>query len=413
MKQNKSYKFRIYPNKEQQVLFAKTFGSNRFVWNNALSYKNDLYNSRKEFYNKYDSIKDLSQIKKIDEYSWLKEVDSQSLQQTLFDLDLAFKSLYRKIKKGLPTSVRFKNRDSKQSYRTNNINNSIRVNFNDKRIKLPKLGFVKFKDKRQFIDNIKSTTISKTKTGKYFVSLLVEYDFESNKPNTINISKVFSADMSAKNFMISEEMEFENQRFYRNSERRLRIRQRRLSNKVKGSNNRIKQKLRVASYHELITNRRRGFQRNLIHELITKFDVFCFEDLNTKGMQQFSKGLSKTVSLDFSWSEFLNFFEWKAFKHNKHFTKIDRWFPSSKMCSECGTINEDLKLSDRTYKCDCGLEIDRDINASRNIKKVGLDQLIDLGINLIKNSTDLMSESYACGDTMNDVSCSAQESTTL
>ena len=399
MKLNKSYKFRLYPNQQQRVLLDKTFGCNRFVWNNALSYRNDLYASRKEFYNKYDSIKDLKQVKDLDEYNFLKEVDSMSLQQTLIDLDQTFNNFFRKIKQGQKSSVKFKSKDSKQSYRTNNVNNNIQLNFNSKRIKIPKLGLVKFKDKRHFDYKIKSVTISKTKTNKYFVSILTEYEFKINKPTTINYNKVFSADMSAKQFMVSNEMEFENQKFYRNNERKLKIRQRRLSKKQKGSNNKLKSKLVVASLHEKIVNKRRGYQKNLVHYLTTKFDVFCFEDLNIDSMKQFNKGISKTVTLDFSWNEFLTFLEQKCNSTNKHFVKIDRWFPSSKMCSSCGTVKDELSLSQRTYNCICGLEINRDLNASINIKNEGLSQLLKIKkeYNLIKKPTDLMLESNALG----------------
>lgn len=400
MNYNKAYKFRIYPTNDQELLLNKTFGSCRFVWNNALSYRNDLFASRKEFYNKYDSMKDLASIKNITEYSWLKEVDSVALQQTLNDLDTAFNNFYRKRKQTKQkTSVNFKCKDNKQSYRTININNNIRLNFKTKRIKLPKLGLVRFRDLRTFEHKIKSATISKTKTSKFFVSLLVEYNFEPNKPMLVETGKVFSADMSAKNFMVSEEIEFENQKFYRNSERRIQIRQRKLSKKKKGSKNQLKHKHRIASTHEKITNKRKGFQRNLSHQLISQFDILCFEDLNMEGMKSFNKGLAKTVSMDFSWSEFLSFLEWKAFKHNKHFVKIDRWFPSSKMCSECGTIKENLELKDRTFKCECGFILDRDLNAARNIKQVGLNQLKqNEGDNLLKKPTGLMPESYAYGD---------------
>jgi len=208
-------------------------------------------------------------------------------------------------------------------------------------------------------------------------------------------------------------MEFENQKFYRKNERRLKIRQRRLSRKQKDSNNRKKERLNVARLHQKIVNKRRGFQWNLAYELTQRFDALIFEDLNIKGMQQFNKGLSKTVTLDFSFSEFLSNLEWKCFKENKHFVKIDKWFPSSKLCSSCGRIKQDLQLSDRQYICECGLNIDRDINASINIKNAGLNILKEKGINLLKNSTGLMPESYACGDMSVNIINSAQESSSF
>ena len=175
------------------------------------------------------------------------------------------------------------------------------------------------------------------------------------------------------------------------------------SKKAKGSNNRKKAKLKVARIYRDITNTRTGYQRNIANDLVKNFDALCFEDLNIEAMKKFNSGLSKTVSMDFSWSEFLTFVEWKCFKENKHFVKVSRWFPSSKMCNDCGTINEELKLSDRIFKCDCGHTDDRDLNAAKNIKAEGIKVLIkDKGVNLFKiNPTGLMPESYACGDIMN------------
>ena len=412
MKFNKAYKFRIYPTKDQEILIKKTMGSCRFIWNNVLDYRKGLYASRQKTYSKYDSIKELTTIKKIDGYEWLKDTDSIALQQSLIDLDTAYQNMFRKFKKDKKATVSFKSKNGKQSYRTINIKGSIRVSFGDKKIKLPKLGFVKFRDNRTFEDKIKSATIIQTITNKFFVSILTEFEFEPNLPMTVDPRRIFSADMSAKNMMVSEEMEFKNQKFYRKSERRLKIRQRRLSKKLRKSNNRGKEKLRIANFHEKIVNKRRGFQKNLAHLIVKGFDVLCFEDLNMEAMKKFNSGLAKTVSLDFSWSEFLNYITWLAFKYNKHLVKIDRWFPSSKMCSECGAIKEDLTLKDRTYKCDCGFVLDRDVNASRNIKKVGLSQLFNKGVSFLKKPTALMAESYACGD-MTEVTRSAQESTSF
>lgn len=265
MKQNKSYKLRIYPNKTQEELINKTFGSNRFIWNIVLDYKQKLYSSRKKFYGKYDSIKDIKLIKDLPDFSFLKEIDSVSLQQTLLNLDQAYQNFFRKLKQRQKTSIKFKSKHNKQTYRTLNNNNSIKIS--DKTIKLPKLGHIRFKDKREIKEKIKSATVSKTLTGKYFCSVLVEYNFEPNKPLVIDKSKVFSADMSAKQFMVSEEMEFENQKFYRTNERKLRIKHRRLSRKQKGSNNRQKQKRSLVSFYEQITNKRKGFQKNLFTDL--------------------------------------------------------------------------------------------------------------------------------------------------
>ena len=408
MKLNKAYKIRIYPNQQQKTVIEQTFGCTRFIWNQMLNYKRDLYAARQKSYSKFDSIKDIAEIKKIEGYEWLKDVDSIALQQSMVDLDIAYQNFF-KHSSGFP---KFKRKHGNGSYRTNNVNSNVEVNFSKKRIKLPKLGLVKFRDRRVFADKVRSVTVSTNATGQYFASILIEFEFEPKLPLDIADSKVFSADMSAKKFMVSGEIEFENQKFYRANERKLQIRSRRFSRTTTGSNNRNKARLNLARVHRDITNQRRGYQRNVANMLVKQFDVLCFEDLNIEAMKKFNSGLSKTVSMDFSWSEFLTFLEWKCLKENKHFVKISRWFPSSKMCNVCGSIKEDLTLNDRTYKCDCGNVADRDQNAAKNIKEAGLNQLQKLyeGVNLLNKPTGLMPESYACGDTMTEVTWSAQES---
>jgi len=372
MKQNKGYKFRIYPNKNQRVLIHKTFGACRFVYNQCLAYRKDLYSHTGKSISKFDLIKNFTEIKTIDEFAWLKEVDSDAIQQTIIDLDIAYNNFYRNIKQGEPTNLNFKSKKNpKNSYRTLRRDTTIRIE--NKKIKLPKLGFVKFKDDRTISPNekIKSATISRNNCNEYFVSILVEFEFEPNLPLEITEDKIFSADMSTKNLMVSSEMKFENQKFYRKKQRTLAIRQRRLSKKKKDSKNREKAKLRVARVNRDITNQRDGYQTHIAHKIVQNFDALCFEDLNIEGMKHFNSGLAKTVTLDFSWSSFLQRVEQQCFKHNKHFIKIGRWSPSSKRCSGCGVIKEDLTLNDRVFKCDCGHTEDRDINASMNIKKFG------------------------------------------
>jgi putative transposase len=324
------------------------------------------------------------------------------------NLDNAFQQFFKVKQSGFP---KFKSK--KNNHKSFRVPQHCQIDFKNKKIKIPKIDWIKFKDKRVFDSKIKSMTISKNSSNQYYVSILVEEELKQNLPKKIEELKVFSADMSAKDFLVSSEMEFENQKFYRKNERRLKIRQRRLSKKQKGSMSRSKERLKVAKFHQKIVNERKGYQWNLAHSLSKQFDALIFEDLNMKGMQQFNKGLSKTVTLDFSFSEFLSNLEWKCFKNNKHFVKIDRWFPSSKLCSKCGQLKEDLKLSDRQYICECGLNIDRDVNASINIKNAGINILKEKGINLLKNSTGLMPESYALRDMSVNVINSAQESSSF
>jgi len=393
---NKAYKIRIYPNKPQIDFIEKSFGICRFVYNSVLAYKIDSYKYGIK-YGAYDAIKDLTLIKKIEGYEWLQEVDSQVLQQSILNLDNAFIKFFKEKKVGFP---KFKSKHKTQdSFR---VPVGFKIDFENKKIKIPKIDWIKFKDKRIFDSKIKSITISKNKCNQYFASILVEEEFEVNLPKEVLDSKIFSADMSCKDFLVSSEMKFENQKFYRKNERRLKIRHRKFSKKKKGSKNFERSRMTLAKTYLNISNQRRGYQWNLCHELTSKFDLLIFEDLNIEGMRQFNKGISKTVTLDFSFSEFLTTLEWKCFKENKHFVKIGRFFPSSKLCSSCGQIKKDLTLADRIYICDCGLEIDRDLNAAINIKKEG--------INLLKNSTVIETESYACGNMSQDVNNSAQES---
>ncbi len=409
MKQNKSYKFRIYPNQKQRELISKTFGACRFVYNHCLAYKKDLYNHSKKSISKFSLIKDFKDIKDIEEFSWLKEVDASAIQQTIIDLDNAYNNFFRKLKQGELSNLNFKSKKNpKNSYRMTWVNNNIRIENN--KIKIPKLGLVKFKDDRTIPTNekIKSATISTNNCNEYFVSILVEFDFEPNLPTMVDENKIFSADMSAKEFMVSSEMKFENQKFYRKKQRTLSIRQRRLSKKMKDSKNKQKARLRVARVNRDITNKRNGHQTHLAHKIVQRFDVLCFEDLNIEGMKQFNSGLAKTVSLDFSWSSFLQRVEQQCLKHNKHFIKVDKWAPTSKLCSYCGVIKEDLTLNDRVFKCDCGHTEDRDINASKNIKLFGLDLLLQRGVNLLNKPTVIPTESHAFGY-MTEVTLSAEE----
>jgi len=353
MKINKSYKFRIYPNEIQKETFEKYFGVCRFVFNSVLTYKKDIYQKYGIRYSAYDAMKDFTEIKKIEGYEWLNEINSQIIQQEILNLDNAFQRFFKIKNISFP---KFKSKHKREnSFR---IPQFCKIDFENKRIKIPKIDWIKFRDKRVFNLKIKSITVSKNKCNQYFASILIEEEFEINLPKEIQESKIFSADMSCKDFLVSSEMKFENQKFYRENERRLKIRHSKFSKKKKGSNNFEKSRLILAKTYQNITNLRKGYQWNLAHELIQKFDVLIFEDLNIEGMKQFNKGISKTVTLDFSFSEFLTNLEWKCFKENKYFIKIDKYFPSSKLCSSCGQIKQDLNLDQRMYICDCGLVLD-------------------------------------------------------
>lgn len=432
----RGFKFRIYPNKEQKEYFEKVFNCTRFIYNFYLYEKTSFYlkskDSKEKPKFKYTSEKVLK-----DQYTFLKESDSTALQQERINLENAFTRFFqdcrnnnrtkfseKKISKLLrkeykdevskyvfltPDYPKFKKKsDNHKSFRT--VMN-FKVNQKEKTIKIPKCSPVKYRDKRTIEGNIKNITISVNPSGQYFATILAEdkYTFPTQIEN-VRESKVFSADMSAKNFMVSEDVKFENQKFYRSTQRRLKLQQRRLSRKEKGSKNKDKQKMIVAKHHQKVVDKRTGYQKNLAYDLSTKFDAVVLEDLNIKGMQQFSKGLSKTVTQDFSWYDFTTWVDYFCKKQGSHFVKVDRFFPSSKLCYECGQVKskEELTLSNRVYKCDCGYEEDRDINACRNIKREGITILKNKGINLLKKST-FVAEGKLRLSEMNDVSCSGQE----
>ena len=364
---NKAYKFRLYPNNKQEELIQKTFGCARFVYNMMLADKIEYYKEHKKKLNNTPA-----QYKK--QYEWLKEVDSLALANVQLNLQTAYNNFFRDKKVGFP---KFKSKKrNKFSYMTNNQGGNIRFSESYKSLKLPKLGFVKVKAHRKLKDNelIKSCTISKTPSGKYFVSILVEYKKEVEQKQVNNESQVVGLDFSMKDLYYSSEDKKANYpRYYRNSLKELAKEQRKLSRKKIGSNNRNKQRIKVAKLQEHIANQRKDFLHKESRKLVNNFDAIIIEDLNMKDMSR-CLNFGKSVH-DNGWGIFTVFLKYKCELEGKQLIKIDKWYPSSKTCSNCGNVKSDLKLSDRVYTCDCGLEIDRDYNASLNIKRVGMTQL--------------------------------------
>jgi putative transposase len=362
---NKSYKFRLYPNKEQEILINKTFGCVRFIYNKMLSDKINHYEITKERLNNTPA-----QYKK--EFEWLKEVDSLALANAQMNLQTAYNNFFSRKEVGFP---KYKSRKkNKNAYTTNSQKGSITISDDNRHIKLPKLKQVRIKCHRQIGKDelIKSCTISKTPSGKYYISILVEYEKEMIQKKS---DKVVGLDFSMKELYYSSENETTNYpRYYRQALEKLAVEQRKLSRKKIGSNNRNKQRIKVAKIHEHIANQRKDFLHKKSRELVNEFDVVCIETLNMKSMSQ-CLNFGKSVS-DNGWGMFTNFLAYKLQEEGKQLIKIDKWFPSSKTCSCCGNVKADLKLSDREYNCtECGLIIDRDYNASLNIRSVGMTQL--------------------------------------
>jgi len=366
---NKAYKFRLYPNQEQEILLAKTFGCVRFVYNRMLAERKDIYEEFKENKEELKKQKLPTPAKYKSEFEWLKEVDSLALSNAQMNLQTAYTNFFRDKSIGFP-KFKSKHKD-KNSYTTNSVNNNIRIV--DKKIKLPKLGLVNIKQHREIPFNqiIKSCTISKSPSGKYYVSILVEFEQEIKliSPQKEN---VLGLDMDMKNFYTdSQSIRADYPRFYRQALKKLAKEQRKLSKCVKGSNNRYKQKLKVARLHEKVANCRKDFLHKKSRELVNNYDAIAIEDLNMKSMSQ-SLNLGKSVA-DNAWGMFTIMLKYKLENEGKMLVKIDKWFPSSKMCNECGGINKELQLLDREWICkSCGCIIDRDYNAAKNIRDEGL-----------------------------------------
>ena len=368
MKINKAFKFRIYPNQEQQKLINQTFGCVRFVYNHFLNQRNELYKTEKKSTTYVNQAKELTLLKQ--KLIWLKEVDSVSLQSALRNLDTAFKNFFSKRAK----FPKFKSKKNNvKSYTAKNTNNSIRIENN--KLKFPKLGFLKAKLHRAIPSEYKilSATVSQESTGAYFVSIITEFEKEITQVPSNNI--IVGLDFSMKElFVSSENQRADYPRFFRLLESKLIKEQRNLSRKVKFSSNWYKQKAKVAKIHSKIKNSRLDFLHKLSTELVKKYNAIAIEDLNMKGMSQ-ALNFGKSVS-DNGWGMFTTMLKYKAELEGTQLIKVDKFFPSSQLCSCCGQVNPATKnLNYRWFTCDCGNSIDRDLNAAVNIKTFGANSL--------------------------------------
>lgn len=365
----KSYRYRLLPTDEQKATLNAWMGSCRFIYNLGLETKIAVWASARRNVTCFDLMRQLTELKET-EATWLSECPRQSLESSLTNLDNAYTSFFKNRGK----FPKFKKRSDKQSIifrRDTKIENG--------KIKLTKIGWIEFVQHRLFEGEIRTVTVTKTPTNKYFVSVLVED--ESKLPNKKNIKEktTVGIDVGLKTFAtLSDNTTFENPKYLQHQIKRLRVEQRKLDRRYKKgiktseqSKGWQKQKMVVALLHEKIANQRKDFLHRATINIIRKNDTICIEDLNISGMLQ-NHNLAKSIS-DVGWGEFMRQLEYKAEWYGKNIIKIGRFDPSSKLCSVCGTINKELKLSDRDWICEkCGTKHDRDENAAKNIKSFGL-----------------------------------------
>lgn len=370
----KAYKYRLYPTAEQATFFEKSFGCCRYVYNWALQRRIETYQNSGERLRYVSIAKELTSLKKQEETEWLSEVSTQSLQSSIRNMDAAFTRFFRE-KKGFP-KFKSKKRDGKSFQ----FVQQVYVDFESKRIQMPKVGKVKFACDRTFVGKIGTCTVSKSPTNKYYISITVDDGKPMPEKPMIDFKTSVGIDVGIKDFaVLSNGQVFENPKFLEKAEKRLKVLQRRLAKKQKGSKRRERAKLAVAKHHERIRNKRTNFIHQVTSRIVRENQTMVIEDLNVSGMLK-NHCLAKSIS-SVAWSEFFRQLQYKCDWYGKNLVRIGRFEPSSKMCL-CGSVYKDLKLSQRRWVCpSCGRDNDRDLLAAVNILRFGLQEQ-----NLINNN---------------------------
>ena len=355
-----AYKYRIYPNTEQKVFFAKCFGCVRFFYNKSLSDMNEIYKSTGKF-------KNITPASYKEDFPFLKEVDSLALANAQLNRNTAFKAFFSH-RLGFP---KFKSKRYDQSYTTNN-QGSVKMSDNHRYISIPKCSMIRIKMHRFFEGTVKSITVSMTTDNKYYISLLVETDVEPLKES----NKIVGLDLGIKELVVdSNGHKYKNHKYLTKSQNKLAREQRKLSKMIKGSSNRNKQRIKVARIHRHINNQRNDYLHKLSKSIIDENQIICIEDLKVKDMMSDSK-LARNIS-DVSWSRFVSMLIYKADWYDRQVVKVPSTYPSSQLCSKCGyknSITRDLAI--RKWTCPkCGSIHDRDINAAKNILSKGIETL--------------------------------------
>lgn len=365
-KQLKAFKFRIYPDSDQEILLNKTFGCARVVWNKLTENFNSWSPDKPP-----DKITEKT-LKDDPDYDWLNEVSAAVLQQKRIDFDNTKKQFFNNKRKKKQGRMKFKSKRNKQAFRL--PNQKFGLNQETSTIRLEKIGHISVSLDRQLPEDTdyRSITVSKTPTGKFYASILTQINIDP-KPLT---GKRVGIDLGLKDlFIMSDGKVINNPKWFRENQSKLKKAQQHLSRKTKGSNRRDKARIKVAKAHESVTNARNDFLHKTSTELVNEYDVICVEDLNVSGMVK-NRSLAKAIA-DASWSAFVNMLEYKCNWYGKTLVKIDRWFPSSKTCSSCGYKMDKMTLDIRSWTCpECGEVHDRDINAAKNILNKGFSDLI-------------------------------------